>query len=521
MSSDTRRVYANDKQQKFLRSRAKRKTFQGGRGSGKTSTLGFVVGQGFERLPRAKGGLVGLTYVQLDTVVLPGIKEALSWLGYYEYSKANPFGVYVVGVRPPDNWIKPYKAPGKLGYQYCITFINGFTVQMISQDRPETNRGLNLDFLWMDESATINEDFINKIALPAVRANKHKAFASDSLHLSVFDFSSASWTLEGNWIYKTEEAYNAMLIERKVLDADELKGKPPKYLYLTSTYRDNQDILPDDYSETLRQALDPLEYAVEVENERITKRPDGFYHSFSSTKHCYTTSYSYQYDDKAGLHLPSSNDYLNDRALEVTLDFNADICWALVGQEVGKEARIVNSNYTKPTLSSEEKSVVVRNAEWFTSTYCDHKKKEVYVYGDPGGNQRSASTSQDNLPFFDEFSKVLTKAGWIVYRRELVSYPRHKDKYALINLLLDEGQSHMPKVRINKIMNKVLIIALQAAKCESQTFAKVKTTERTAKHREYATDSTDALDYWLWAKYKHLLPTQRTQQNHVHVHRRA
>ncbi len=520
MSSATKRVYANEKQIKFLKSRAKRKTFQGGRGSGKTSTLGFKAGMGFERLPRAKGGLVGLTYVQLDTIVLPGINEALGWMGYREYSKANPFGVYVVGVRPPDHWIKPYKAPGRLGYQYCISFINGFTIQLISQDRPETNRGLNLDFLWMDESATINEDFVNKIALPAVRANKHKSFSSDALHHSVYDFSSASWTMEGNWIYKTEEKYLEMLEERKKMTPDELEKTAPTHLYLESTYRDNQEILPDNYSELLRQALDPLEYDVEVENMRVTKRPEGFYHGFSTEKHCYTYSYSYLYDDKTGLHIPSSNDYLDNRALEISLDFNADICWALVGQEVGKEARIVNSNYTKPSLSKEEKSVVSRNAEWFVSTYSSHRKKEVYLYGDPGGNSRSAGTSKDNLPFFDEFSKILTKAGWVVYRRELTSYPRHKDKYALLNMLMSEGQSHHPKLRINKTTNKVLIIALQAAKADSATFEKIKTSERRAKHREYATDSTDALDYWLWAKYSQLLPTHRSQKNQLYVYGR-
>lgn len=516
--SDVRKVYANEKQQKFLRSRAKRKTFQGGRGSGKTSTLGFVVGQAFNNLPRAKGGIIGLTYVQLDTVVLPGIKEALTWLGYYEYSKANPFGVYVVGVRPPENWIKPYKAPGKLGYQYCMSFINGFTIQFISQDRPETNRGLNLDFLWMDESATINEDFINKIALPAVRANKHKSFSSDPLHRSVYDFSSASWTLEGNWIYKTEERYLEEMAQRQKMSVTELKNNPPKTLWLQSTYRDNQAILPDDYADTLKEALDPLEYDVEVENVRIEKRPDGFYHAFNSAKHCYTEAYAYQHDDKTGLLLHQSNDYLENRALEITLDFNADICWLLVGQDVSKESRIINSNYVKPSLATSETSIVTQNAQWFCRTYSSHKKKEVFVYGDPGGRSRSAKDSRDSVPFYDELCKVLIKEGWIVYRRELTSYPKMKKKYALVNLLFGESQSHTPRIRINKHTNKVFIIALQDAKADSQTFEKVKSVEKTMKHREFATDSTDAFDYWLWAKFHHLLPSEHTQRNHIHVH---
>ena len=44
MSSESRKVYANPQQIRFLRSRARRKTLNAGRGSGKTTTLGFKVG---------------------------------------------------------------------------------------------------------------------------------------------------------------------------------------------------------------------------------------------------------------------------------------------------------------------------------------------------------------------------------------------------------------------------------------------------------------------------------------------
>jgi len=72
-----RKVFANIKQIKFLRSRAKRKTFHAGRGSAKTHTLGNVVGLAYDAMARAKYVLAGLTYVQLDLIVLPVIKESL------------------------------------------------------------------------------------------------------------------------------------------------------------------------------------------------------------------------------------------------------------------------------------------------------------------------------------------------------------------------------------------------------------------------------------------------------------
>jgi ABC-type Fe3+/spermidine/putrescine transport system ATPase subunit len=55
MNKETvRQIYANAKQLKFMKSRANRKTFMGGRGSGKTTTLGYTGGMMFENLPRRK-----------------------------------------------------------------------------------------------------------------------------------------------------------------------------------------------------------------------------------------------------------------------------------------------------------------------------------------------------------------------------------------------------------------------------------------------------------------------------------
>ena len=518
MSSESRKVYANPKQIKFLRSRARRKTFNAGRGSGKTTTLGFKVGMIFDRFPRSKWGLVGLTYVQLDLVVMPGLKEALEMMGQFEYSKANPFGTYVVGIKPPDPWPKPFKAPGKLGYQYCITHISGATLQLISQDRPETHRGLNLDGALADESALIKPDFMNKVILPTLRANRYKSFSSDPWHHGYFDFSSAPWTQEGMHIYHTEEAWQKELELRRKFSPEELKRTPPENLFVESTYVDNQEILPLDYADKLREELDPLEFEVEVLNRRIGKLPNCFYHAFTTSKHCYFESYGYQHDDKSGLTLYQSNDYHPDKPLDVSLDFNADICWALVGQEINRELRVVNSHYTKPVLDSQDTNIVLQTAAWFATTYENHPKKEAFVYGDPGGRSRSAATSNENKPFFDQFANALIKKGWKVFRRELTAYPRHKDKYLLINLLLEEANPRAPRIRINQNTNKVLIIAIQSTPVKiGDTFEKDKTSERQAKHREYATDGTDALDYWLWAKCRQLLPGHRKQQNTLYV----
>ncbi|MGA0558290.1 terminase large subunit domain-containing protein [Larkinella sp. VNQ87] len=514
-----RKIYANAKQLKFLRSRAKRKTFQGGRGSGKTTTLGNVVGMMFEAMPRAKVVLAGLTYVQLDLIVLPEVKNALSRMGYVEYSKVTPHGVYVIGQMPPDHWYKPYSSPGKRGWQYCICFINGFTLQLVSQDRPDSQRGINSDGLLVDESATMKHEFIKTVLLPAKRANRYADFSKSHMHLAYYDFSSAAWDQAGMWIYETEEKWKAELEKRAEMSDDEKERIPPETLFLESTFQDNQDVLPENYLQVLTDSLDPITLDVEVWNKRLGRLPNGFYFAFFTEKHCYFESFRYEYDDRTKLHLHQSNDYREGKLLEVSLDFNAAICWLVIAQEVGAELRVINSLFRKPSLTT-DKNLVVQLAEEFDRVYQKHPGKEVAVWGDPSGRSKSAASSMENKPFFDQFCDVLIKAGWKVRRDyHRFTYPSHKDKYILINHLLEEGSDRTPRLRFNQNHNKALIIGMQLAPVTGE-FKKDKRSEQTAKDREYATDGTDALDYLVWGKYRKHLPNSRSgQQNQLFVYR--
>lgn len=506
MNKETvRQIYANAKQLKFLRSRANRKTFLGGRGSGKTTTLGYTTGQAFELLPRAKVVLTGLTYVQLDLIVLPEVKNALSRMGYVEYTKATPWGVYVIGIQPPERWSKPYSSPGKRGWQYCVSFINGFCIQLVSQDRPDSQRGINNDAVWVDESATISPDFVNKILLPAKRANKMAPFAKSHLHLSFLDFTSAPWTTEGGWMLKTEEAWKAEGELRARMTEAEKLATPPKNLFLESTWEDNRDVLPDTYYQDLEDTLDALTLDVEVWNRRFTQRPDGFYYAFNTAKHCYHQSFKYEFDEKTKLHLHQTNDYREDKRLEVSLDFNAAICWLVICQEIGREFRQINSLFKKPTMGIQT-NLIIQLADEFDRVYGNHPLKEVDVWGDPSGKQKSAATSLENKPFLDQFCDALVKKGWRVRRLyEGFRYPSHKHKYLLINHLLEEGTERTPKLRFNSNTNKPFIIAMQQTRTVDD-FKKDKGSEVTAKNREYSTDGTDAYDYIVWGKYKKLMP---------------
>jgi hypothetical protein len=513
--------YLNPKQLKFQKSRAKRKTFQGGRGSGKTYILGVDQYECFWQLPGMVLLLGGLTYVQLDMVVLPGIVSALRSVGFVEYSKSTPWGVFVIGKMPPDNWAKCRQQIGKRGYQYCISFINGYTIRFVSQDNPDTHRGINSVAVRVDESATMNEDFINTVLLPTMRDGVGNKVTSSHKYRSYYDFSSASWTPEGNWIYKTEERYLTMMEERAKMDAAQKLEIPPSVLFLQSTFRDNQANLPDDYGDMLFQSLPELSYMVEVENQRITKLPNCFYYAFNSAKHSYTKSFDYEYDDKIKLHVYRSNDYRTDNDLEVSLDFNADISWIVTCQDSGREFRVIDSQFEKVSVLDPNKNVVTVNAQKWCDKYKSHEKKTVHVWGDKSGTNRNATSGGDNLTFFSQAVKVLEDNGWKVIKHYLkqAPNPKHKDKYILTNYLLEEQSERTPKLRFNQNTNKALIIAMGRTPIMTDgSYRKSKNAETAGDgitNREFAPDGTDALDYIIWNKFRKHMPTASVQRNQL------
>lgn len=505
------RVEPNFKQWTFLKSRAKNKSFIGGRGSGKSVTMGMQTGLLFNDFPRSTWVVAGLTYIQLDSIVIPSIREGLEMMGYHEYdAKTSPNGVYVLGVAPPKKWKRPYKMPGKKAYQYCMFFINGFTLRFVSQDTAKNHRGLSIDGLMVDESATMDFSFIQEVLLPAFRGMEKKMvpYKHHFWRYGFFQFSSASWTTEGNWIYDNESKSKDEKEIRAKWTQDELRATPPKYLFLESTYEDNQENLPADYGERLQDLMDPWKFEVEVLNRRVLKIPNGFYHAFNSAKHGYKDAYDYKYNSKKEK-IWSSNDYHADLPLEIAFDFNTDICWMLTCQETSNELRVIRSDFAKPLLKGDrEKKLYIKLVEDFCKRYEDHgdKHKDVYIYGDPNGNSTNAGTSNDNLPFFNEVSEKLKANGWRVFRRELSAYPKHAEKYSLINTLLEESTDHMPRIRININTNKALMIAIENTKVKTdKSFKKDKSSEDKARLREYATDGTDALDYIIFAKYKKYL----------------
>ncbi|WP_342086079.1 terminase large subunit domain-containing protein [Dyadobacter sp. OTU695] len=470
-------VFLSTKQKIFINSTAKRKTLLAGRAFGKTFTLLVCIGYIAKILGRAKFFLAGRTFKQVLDIVLTDSADAWSQMGWYEYhEKVNPFGNYVLFKEPPADWPKPYKPPKS--YNRCITFDSGFCLQLLSFEKPDSNRGHNFDGGFIDESAIFKSDWVSKILMATLyRANSWR-FKDNHLHNAFYDFTSNPWTQTGQWIFKTEEL---------------MRENPEKYLFLEGTAHDNPTLSPE-YITNMEENTEPLVFRIEVLNERLKKLPNCYYPKFDSDKHC--TSDIYNFDMNAdGLWVPTYSDYDPNKALEVSLDFNNYICCGIICQDAPGKLKVINNVYVKQ--AKEEKTLAETLAIAISDAYPDHVRKDIIVYGDASASSKSAGS---NTPMFAQVVAELRRLGWRVYLRVLKANPEHKDRYVLIDAILAEGSPHYPKVRINLNYCKALIISIQNTPITNE-FKKDKSSEGTSTPQEYATHLSDCLDYILYYKY--------------------
>ena len=472
-----RRVYVNEKQRQFLAAKQKRRSYVGGRGSGKTTVAGHETRVEMNYLPRAKGFLAGLTYTQLTSNTVPAMEGAWQAHGLREFDQKSGFGHYVKGKRPPANWIKPYQPPSS--YENVISFLNGYTIQMLSMDRAELARGGNYDFGHIDESALMKEEHVNKILRPMIRGNIYRF--NDEHHQTFCDYTSVPWLPSGQWVFKTE---------------DLAKEKPAEAFFLESTAYDNVAVLGEKYLRDLRNGMTPLEWDVEVMNKRLTKLPNSFYPSFNEEKHGVWKTFSYTHDDKTGLTLAIDSDRDPVRELELSFDFNAAFTSVTVHQENGNEFRSLDALWVKQSATTVLDALVTK----FCDIYESHERKHVVIYGDRNGNNKQVGS---NLTFYQTIQQQLAARGWTSLLMVQGLDPDHRLKHIAINEMLAENNPRLPIMRFNRNKCKYLIISIQQSPINPD-WTKNKKSEKSSIDQERATHLSDCFDNIVYRKYGHL-----------------
>lgn len=473
-------VFLNDKQRAFFSAPQKTKVFIGGRGAGKSSVNGYEAYANMQCMPRSKGLLLGATYGQILSNILPSMLQTWERMGLFRHTRHQE-GHYIIGKKPPPHWSTPIAPPQS--YDHCISLPNGSVMQMMSMAIKDALRGPSYDWAVIDEAGQYKETRIKEEVFVTIRGNEH-IFGHICRHHSKVLTSSMPWVDSGLWLLDYERL--ALLY-------------PNECFYIEATGYDNIAVLGEKYFDALRRELPRHVFDREVLNLRPNKLPNGFYSQFDEITHCYSP---YQYEN-VNRHSNYEADYNPILPIELSFDFGANFTCCVVAQENAKQIRFINAFHSSINQDNEagrkNESLINSVVRKFALHYRGRQSGRVRLRGDRNGNNHQANSQ---YTFFEQIANELKKYGFFV---ELMVPkrldPSHELKHLFINKLLSETEPQLPLVRINKDNCKHLITSIRSAPI-TPDFKKDKKLERRSDiQQELTTHFSDAFDYLLWGMY--------------------
>jgi hypothetical protein len=468
------KIYVNKKQETFLAATQRIKTFQAGRGTGKTTLVGDELYENIRAMPRAKGFILGKTFGQVYTKFLPEILDRLLKYGIKEHIDHRDPGHYVVCKKPPAWYAKPYKIPRS--YDNVITFWNGYSKEMLSFDRPDLGRGGSYDDGDIDEAALIDYTVFTQTILPLLRGNKSLFKSPRRFGLRIY--SSMPWKTSGKWVVH----------KMKQLAAEH----PDQYFFLQSSARDNVDVLGEEYFQRMQGLMDPLTYAVEIDNQEINKIPDSFYSYLSESDHLYSPDYAYNYGDDETWDI-KKRDINPELPIDPSFDFNAKFSSASIWQDLGQELRAIRVEWVTYDL-------VESLVDQICTSFADHPTKVANIYGGKDGHTRRDLISQ--YTYFQIIENRFRANGWEATIQVTSSEVdgAHKLTHSIVNNVLRGDDPSLPAIRINESEAKQLFISMSQAPIRDDFKKNKKSELDTNLPQEYATHLSDTFDNYVVPK---------------------
>ena len=442
------------------------KTCVAGRGFGKSTLIALIIYQMLRWMPRAKIFFSSTTIEQIKNMTLPPVRAKLAEMGIIEGKH------YVVGTDPwgansPCKWFKAPISPVEK-FDNVITFWNGFTIVMLSAAKPNSQRGGSYDAGIIDEAAFVKRSFWERVLFKMVRGNLYRF--KTNLHHSIFILTSQPRTSDGRWVLEMEE--------KAQVDAE-------NFLFMWASARDNEVALGKEWFEMQRAGGSHLDYLIEVENIRLKKLPNGFYHRFNERRHQYKPT-----TDQAG----SMLDVRKNELLEVSMDFSGKFNCASIWQEQDFVEKCLRQFHLKD--EGKIKKLVDNICDHFKS----HGFKYVRLWGEPRGRDRNPYDEDD---IFTIIKKRFEQNGWAaeIMVPEGVATKHHKERFAFMETLMDEEDVRLPKLRINEVTCPNVLTSIQGCDIKPD-YTKDKSTEKDeAFPQENAPHYSDTVDYYLY--YKH------------------
>lgn len=457
---------------------------QCGRGGGKSTGAAIDMKSVIFDMPRSKNFVLTGTYQQALTRTLPSTIKSLAMLGFEEDLH------YFIGRQPPKawKWPKAYEPPSDP--KHSIFFYNGTVYDLLSQDT--NSRGGNYSSGLGDEGQDLDNAKTQSQVIPTLRG-EYRRFKDKYTYRRFSMYCSMPRNRKGEYIFEFEKL------------AEEF---PEEYLYITAPSAINKFNLPPDWFKDQKRILLPSEYDIEIENIRPKQVIGGFYPMFDDRIHSYVNFNNdfldgviddhngYKPEAFAQMNCRQDADLLINEPLEISMDYGAWINCLLTGQE---NPRLFEFKWLTAISIDENDRFEDMLHQWCTY-YAPHRNKTVYYWFDHTARDRDARAEE----YPEIVRRVLSGYGWTVIDMYIGMQPTQDDRYKFMGYLYKGDHPDLPKVTMNRIHCKYLIISLNGAKVRvgRKGFEKDKTDEKNhAIDQRTTTHFSDAHDTLLIGKY--------------------
>lgn len=467
--------------------RVKEKYLEWGRGTGKTTFRGFHWSEILREMPRSTGLFIGPTYQFILTRIVPSLVQGLEMFGLYKDLH------YFIGQQPPrswrNSWGKAYQPPAK--YDRYITFWNGTGSHLISHDVAGDGRALNSDWIDGDEAALLSVGKLQEHTDPTLRGTNKDKFAGSVYFGSKLYTSSTPLTPDGQWFTDAEE----LALEH-----------PDQVAFIKATCKHNLHNLRDGYlEEAERSAYQYWVYEAEYLNKRPKWTKDSFYSMLDPDVHLYSNyDYSYYTTPGQSVDCRGDADLVRGQPLILGVDWGAAINCLTANQHLQSinEFRTLKSMYV---LGDEQKLQEDLFKE-FNDYYRHHDNRDLFIYYDKSGNQNTGHTKQTRA---EQARTQLNAMGWRVNLMTTGTInPHHYEKYLLWARILAEKDPRLIRYRMNKDNCKELYLSMRNAKTKQGANGEIKkdkSSEKSGRPRQEATDLSDANDNPIWGMFRYYL----------------
>lgn len=465
-----------------LMARAKQEVvvLQMGRAGGKSNILARKMLDFVTSMPRGHFGLVGSTYEQLKSKLIPNYVVGLSQHGIIENLH------FFVGKKPPPSWKWPKPFIDPQSSKNAIYFYNGCVFSLISLEYADSGRGANLNSALGDEALLYDPIALENNVVTAIRGDKFR--------VAVYPDGKSKYFKDTPFFQQLVLATSAPRSERGkyILKYEKLaKEKPHQYAYIKADSFINLHNLGEKYIRHLKETMSPAQFNAEIMNILPKTIENSFYPTFDPEQHTYDCL------SPDGKTSQTRLDIDETLPLHFSFDWGTTINSGVVAQRIPGQIRLLNEFYEIDPKSIDAMLLM------FCNYFKTHKNRTLYLYGDVSGNNDERGNKATKL---HDALGYLTSHGWNV---QLMTFggrnPDHTKKHRLFVEMFSEQSGDMDTVSISKKYCPNLIISISNAPAKEGERVKIQKDKKSEKNRsipqQHATHLSDAFDYLLFALY--------------------